>query len=88
MVSVERLGIYMAKKFITEARDTGRNGFWLNNFLVEFKLASDVEAANQLIRSGAVDIDNRKIKDIQFFLDVGSYGVKIHGNFVLEATVL
>lgn len=80
----------MAKpKHITEARDTGNTGFYLNRFLVEFGLARDISDANSLIRSGSVELDNSKIKDIQFVVaPQGTYGVKINGEFVAEATVI
>lgn len=76
------------KRYITEARDTGGRGFTLNRFLVEFNLAKTMDDANHLIRTGAVDIDNRKVKDILHLMLKGSYDVKIHGDFVAEATVL
>lgn len=76
------------RRYITEARDAGGRGFTLNRFLVEFNLAKSMDDANHLIRTGAVDIDNRKVKDILHLLLKGTYDVKIHGDFVAEATVL
>lgn len=78
----------MARRHVTEARDTGGHGFILNRFLVEFNLAKNLDEANDLIRTGAVELDNRRVKDILHLVLKGSYDVKIHGNFVAEATVL
>lgn len=78
----------MAKKYITEARDTGNRGYLFNRFLVEFNLARDLTEANDLIRRGAVELDNCRIKDTQHIVMPGAYDVRIHGDFVAEATVL
>lgn len=76
------------RRHITEARDTGGRGYTFNRFLLEFNLVKDLEDANHLIRTGGVEIDNQKIKDILHPIVPGTYDVKIHNNFVAEATVL
>jgi predicted rRNA methylase YqxC with S4 and FtsJ domains len=78
----------MKTKHITEARDNGGYGMLLNRFLVEFGLAKNISHANDLIRMGAVDLDNHKIKDVLHLVEKGTWNVKIHGDYVAEATLL
>lgn len=76
-------------RHITEARDTNKNGFYFNRFLVEFNLARDLSEANSLIRAGSVELNGTKIKDIQFHVEAEStYDVRVNGEYVAEATVI
>ena len=76
------------RKYITEARDSGRNGFNLNRLLVEFNLCTNINDANDLIRTGLVELNNERIKDIQFHIETGTHFVRIRGELVAEATIL
>lgn len=76
-------------RHITEARDTNKSGFYLNRFLVEFRLARDLTEANSLIRSGSVELNNTRIKDVQYHVEAEhTYDVKINGDYVAEATLI
>jgi hypothetical protein len=78
----------MKKKHLVEARDTGNRGYTLNRLLVEFKLAGDIPEANSMIRSGEVDLDNTKVKDILHFVAPGHYDIRLKGNYAAEVTIL
>lgn len=76
----------MSKK-ITEARDSGGQGFNLNRMLVEFNFAKNITEANDLIRTGQVELDNNKVKDILYPVVKGTFFVKVRGQFA-ELTIL
>lgn len=78
----------MPRRIITGARDTGKQGMKIRDLLDSFNLIRDAALVNDLIRSGNVELNGERIKDVLFVAQPGTYIIKIRGDAVAEVTIL